>query len=61
MKNYCYSSEVKLILKINEMNVIHTLSKVHNIASDKNDISNSFLKIMKASFTKTIAILTQTF
>jgi len=61
MKNYYYLFETKLISRINEMNVFQTLSRVHNMISDMNDILNSFLKIMSISFTKIIIILIQIF
>ena len=61
MKNYCYSFKTELISKVNEMNIFQTLSRVHDMISDMNDIFNSFLKIMNTSFTKTIIILTQIF
>ena len=57
MKNYYYSLKIELILKVNEMNIFQTLSRVHNMTSDMNNIFNNFLKIMSTFFIKTIIIL----
>ena len=61
MKNYHYPPKTKLVLRVNKTNVFQALSRMHDTASDMNDIFNSFLKIMSTSFTKMIIILTQAF
>ena len=55
MKNYCYLFETELLLKIDAMNVILILNKMHDIVFNKNNIFNNFLKIIKVFFAKIIA------
>ena len=61
MKNYHYLLEIKLILRINEINIFWILSRIYNMISDMNNILNSFLKIMSTSFIKMIIIFIQIF
>ena len=61
MKNYYYLLEIELILKVNKTNIFQTLSRMHDMIFNINNILNNFLKIISILFAKTIIIFIQIF